>query len=49
MPNSKTRSRGDLRVKFNIIFPDISESERQQIGTILHNSTSSGSSRNYRK
>ncbi len=35
MPNSKTKTKGDLRVKFRIIFPDLSESERQQIGGLL--------------
>lgn len=41
MPNSKTKIRGDLRVKFHILFPDLSDSERHQIAGILRNSTSS--------
>ncbi len=35
MPNSKTKTKGDMRLKFKIIFPDLSESERSQIGAIL--------------
>eukprot|EP00349_Pseudokeronopsis_sp_Brazil_P000267 CAMPEP_0202962026 /NCGR_PEP_ID=MMETSP1396-20130829/6119_1 /ASSEMBLY_ACC=CAM_ASM_000872 /TAXON_ID= /ORGANISM="Pseudokeronopsis sp., Strain Brazil" /LENGTH=371 /DNA_ID=CAMNT_0049682313 /DNA_START=33 /DNA_END=1148 /DNA_ORIENTATION=- len=40
MPNSKSRTKGDLKVKFSIKFPELSESERQQIGSILRNSSS---------
>jgi DnaJ-class molecular chaperone len=35
MPNSKTKRKGDLRVKFKVVFPDLNDSERQQIGNIL--------------
>jgi len=44
MPNSKSRAKGDLRIKFHILFPDLSDSERHQIAGILRNSASSGSS-----
>jgi len=44
MPNSKTKSRGDLRLKFHILFPDLTESERQQIASILRSSAASSSS-----
>jgi DnaJ-class molecular chaperone len=40
MPNSKQKTRGDLKVKFKIIFPNLTESERQQIGNILRNASS---------
>jgi DnaJ-class molecular chaperone len=49
MPNAKTRSRGDLKVKFDIKFPDLTESERQQVGTILRNSASYHGSHHGRK
>jgi len=35
MPNNKKRTKGDLRVKFQIVFPELSESDRTQIGSIL--------------
>lgn len=43
MPNSKKKTKGDLKVKFKIIFPDLSESERTQIGSILRNASSRSS------
>lgn len=51
MPNNKLKRKGDMRVKFKIVFPDLSSSEREQIGTILRNnlqgmSSSSGGSAN---
>jgi len=49
MPNSKTRTKGDLKVSFKIIFPELSTNERDQISTILRNSSSSNSSRFSRK
>jgi hypothetical protein len=30
-------TKGDMRVRFKIVFPDMSEAERQQIGTIIRN------------
>jgi DnaJ-class molecular chaperone len=40
MPNSKTRTKGDLKVSFKIMFPELSTNERDQISTILRNSSS---------
>ncbi|RYG67068.1 hypothetical protein EON64_08275, partial [archaeon] len=37
MPNAKHKTRGDLKVKFKIQFPDLSDTERQQIGALLRN------------
>lgn len=37
MPNSKTGTKGDMRVTFKITFPDLTESERNQIGNIIRN------------
>lgn len=45
MPNNKKRTRGDLRIKYNIIFPELSKSERHEIATILRNSSSHRSKR----
>lgn len=39
MPNPKKRSRGDLKVKFRIVFPDLSDHQRQQIKTIIEGGT----------
>ena len=39
MPNSKTNSKGDLKITFKIIFPEIHQitaSDKEQIGTILN-------------
>lgn len=39
MPNSKTNSKGDLKISFKIIFPDINQittTDKEQIGTILN-------------
>jgi hypothetical protein len=30
-------TKGDMRVRFKIVFPDMSEAERQQIGSIIRN------------
>eukprot|EP01038_Epipyxis_sp_PR26KG_P008015 gene8015-10862_t len=49
MPNSKKKTKGDLKIKFNIAFPDLNESERNQIGDILCRSTSHDSGRFIRK
>ena len=35
MPNSKKKTNGDLKVKFLIKFPDLTEEQRQQMSTIL--------------
>jgi len=35
MPNSKTRTKGDLKVTFSIRFPELNTDEREQIGKIL--------------
>lgn len=35
MPNLKKRTRGDMRVKFSIIFPDLQSKDRLQIASIL--------------
>jgi DnaJ-class molecular chaperone len=35
MPNKKKRTRGDLRVKFNIDIPELSSTERTEICRIL--------------
>merc|ERR1712070_95044 len=35
MPSSKTKTKGDLKIKFYIIFPDLSQPDRVQIGRIL--------------
>eukprot|EP01039_Chlorochromonas_danica_P002950 gene2948-3218_t len=35
MPNSKKRTKGDLKVKFKILFPELNESERNQIASVL--------------
>lgn len=35
MPNTKKKARGDLRIKFKIIFPELNEAERTQVGGIL--------------
>lgn len=43
MINAKKQCKGDLRVKFKIAFPDLTESEREQIGNILRNSNSNSS------
>lgn len=37
MPNSKHKTRGDMKVKFKIVFPDLTQAEREQVGTILRN------------
>ena len=37
MYSQKKKTKGDLRVKFNIVFPDLSEAERSQIASILNN------------
>ena len=44
MPNNKKRTRGDLRIKYNVIFPDLNDTQRQQIVSILRNNTTSSSS-----
>lgn len=38
MPNSKKGTKGDMKVKFNIAFPDLSSSQRTQIVRILEQS-----------
>lgn len=43
MPNNKKRTRGDLKIKYNIIFPDLSDSQRHQISSILRNASSHSS------
>lgn len=35
MPNSKTGQKGDLKVKFLIKFPELNDSARQELGTML--------------
>ena len=35
MPNPKKRSRGDLKVKFHIVFPELNENQRQQIKSVI--------------
>lgn len=35
MPNSKKKTNGDLKVKFSIKFPELSDDIREQLGTIL--------------
>jgi uncharacterized protein YabE (DUF348 family) len=45
-------TKGDLRVTFKIVFPDMSEAERQQIGNIIKNShyaSSAGGAKQARK
>eukprot|EP01034_Spumella_vulgaris_P034694 gene34694-42793_t len=37
MPNSKHKTKGDMKVKFKIVFPELNASEREQIGGILRN------------
>ena len=37
MPNRKSHSKGDMKVKFKIAFPELTETERSQIGSILRN------------
>lgn len=37
MPNSKHGNKGDLRVRFKIVFPDMSAAEREQVGAIIRN------------
>lgn len=39
MPNSKQKTKGDLKVRFKIIFPTLTETERNQIGNILRNAS----------
>lgn len=45
MPNSKKKTKGDLKVKFRVIFPDLTESERTQIANILQTASNRSSSR----
>ena len=35
MPNSKKGTKGDLKVKFNILFPDFTSGDRDQLISIL--------------
>ncbi len=42
MPNSKLKTRGDLKVKFKIVFPDLTQTEREQVGGILRNAGGGG-------
>jgi len=49
MPNSKTRTKGDLKITFKIIFPELNSNEREQISVILRNNSNSNSSRYSRK
>ena len=44
MPNPKKRCRGDLKVKFRVVFPELSDQQRQQIRSILENTSSPSSS-----
>jgi len=37
MPNSKTRVRGKLRIKFNIKFPNLTQEKRRAIASIISN------------
>jgi hypothetical protein len=37
---SQHHTKGDLKVKFKIAFPDLNAAEREQIGSILRNSSS---------
>lgn len=45
MPNNKKRTRGDLKIKYNVIFPELSNTERHDITAILRNSSSYRSKR----
>lgn len=54
MPNSKHGNKGDMRVRFHIVFPDMSDAERAQIGNIIKNArysspSSSGAAKQARK
>jgi len=40
MINAKKMSKGDMRIKFKIVFPELNDSERQQIGRILQSNSS---------
>ena len=44
MPNSKTKVRGDLKVRFKINFPEMTDGQRKDIKTILENGSSTSSS-----
>lgn len=35
MVNAKKKTKGDMRIKFKIVFPELNDMERQQIGSIL--------------
>jgi DnaJ-class molecular chaperone len=35
MPNNKKRKNGDLRIKYRIVFPELTDSQRQQMKSIL--------------